>query len=117
MQSLEALIHPLETGFHLPAQRREFGSRFHPQRTKVSFDPVKPLVHLLKPLVDLLKSLVDLFKPLVNLFKPLVNLVEALINLVEPLVDPPVEVIEALVGPALPHQLHHATVSDKTLRV
>ena len=38
---------------------------------------------------------------------------EAFVHVLEPIVDPMIQVVEAIVGPALSHGLHLAIVADK----
>jgi hypothetical protein len=63
---------------------------------------------MVEALVDLGKALIDLSEPLVYLGEPLIDVVEAPVHMAPE--------VELLVGPALPHRLHDATLADKKLR-
>jgi hypothetical protein len=93
MQSIEASVDAIEAGFHFP-----------PQFAYVQFDAIEALVDSFEAMVDDFKPLVDSFEAPVDLIKPTIDLIEPFVDAVEPL-------FETLVGPALRHRLHDATVT------
>jgi hypothetical protein len=75
-----------------PMEGAELGHDFLPLGLQLGFDANESLVHLIEALLD-----VD------------PGVVEALVHVAS-------EIVETLVGPAIPHRLHDDTLDDNTLR-
>ena len=81
-----------------------------------ALQPVEPVVDSRQLVVDAVEPLVHLVESPIDLVEASIHFVKAPIDLIEAAIRMGREVIESLVGPALPHGLHDDGIVDRTTR-